>query len=130
MIFVTNEELRQHLELDNLNPGVIEEAFSQINNHEQGHYLFTNTDEYKDRALEYATKQGWNLDTTLVLFEMPPTPEEKMAMEASAKPIEDWDDIQIGYVDPKQIILSFYQNITLEKMAQTINAMGRLKVFL
>ena len=126
MIFVTNEELRKHLELDNLTSGVISEAFEQLNNHERQHFLFTNTDDYKERSLEYVISQGWNPDTTLVLFEMP-VPEE---LREPAPPPQDWDDIQIGYVDPKQLICSFFQDLTLEKMAHTINAIGRLKVFL
>lgn len=51
----------------------------------------------------------------------------------TAKAIEedpDWDDIQIGYVDPKQIICSFYPDTTFEKFAGTINTVANLKAFL
>ncbi len=134
MIFVTYAELHKHVDMSKLNEGVILEAFDHIRGGDSGHFLFTNVDEYKFACAQYAIKQGWDPNTTLVLYHLPPTDEERAAQEAAtAKKIAedpDWDDIQIGVVDPKQVVCSIYPNLTLEKLISTLNSFGNLKAFL
>jgi len=134
MIFVTYTELRKHVDMNKLTEGVIMEAFLHLQEGGNTHFLFTNTDDYKTKCSEYVDRQGWNSETTLILFDWPLNEQEKaeqaarIAQEIASDP--DWDDIQIGSVDPKQIICSFFPNVTLEKMTDTLNSFGRLKVFL
>jgi hypothetical protein len=134
MIFVTYRELHKHVDMSKLNEGVIMEAFDHLRGGEKGHFFFTNVDEYKFACAQYAIKQGWDPETTLVLFQLPPTDEERAARAAeTAKKIEedpDWDDIQIGQVDPKQVICSLHPNLSLEKLVSTLNSFGNLKAFL
>lgn len=134
MIFVTYTELRKHVDMSQLNQGVLMEAFDHLRDGEKGHFLFTNIDEYKHVCETYAVGQGWDPETTLVLFELPPTEEERAAQEAEAakRAAEDpdWDDIQIGTVDPKRVICSLHENLSLERLAATLNSFGKLKAFL
>jgi hypothetical protein len=134
MIFVTFSQLREHVDMDKFNHDLVMEVFEYLRAGDKNHFLFSNTDEYKEKCPEYAISQGWDSETTLVLFEPPPTEEEKaIQQEKIAKQIAedpDWDDIQIGQVDPKQVVCSFYPNLTFEKLVQTFNSFGNMKAFL
>lgn len=133
MIYVTFDELRSKLELDNLTQGIIKEAFHALVGDQKNHFLFTNLKEYKEKTVEYALKRGWDPETTVVLYD---PPKEEQTTDDAAKPIDatasgdiDWDDIQIG-ISPQQIICSFFTNMTVEKMVHVINSYGRMKAFL
>ncbi len=134
MIFVTYTELREHVDMSKLNEGIIMEAFDHLRGGDKGHFLFTNIDEFKFACAEYAYSQGWDTETTLVLFEPPPTEEERAVREAEAikraKEDPDWEDCTVGAVDPKQVICSLHPNLTLEKLVNTLTSFGKLKAFL
>ncbi len=134
MIYVTYSHLREQVAMDQLNENLLMEIFDKLSDGDKLHFLFTNTNEYKDTCPQYAVNRGWNPDTTLVLYELPPTEEERAAQAAAtAKAIEEdpnWDDIQVGPSEPNQIICSFFQDLTLEKLVQTLNSYAKLKAFL
>lgn len=134
MIFVTNNKLREHVDMNKMTVELLQEAFGLLVNHGKRHFLFTNIDDFEKECLNYAIEQGWDPDTTLVSYEEPLTTEEREERDARvAKEIAedpDWDDIQIGYVDPKQVICSLYPNMTFEKFIGTINSVANLKAFL
>lgn len=134
MIYLTMTELRTLVDMEKIDADLIGEIFVALRSGGKQEFLFTNTDEYLTACPEHARKQGWDPETTLVLYEPPPTEEERAEMAANtAKQIAedpDWDDIQIGYVDPKQIICSFFPEVSKEKMAQVFNSYANLKAFL
>lgn len=126
MRLTTYDELRPLIESEGLKADLLAEAFKLIS--PQSHFLWLDVNEIEQGATEYAIKQGWDPETTLVLYSPPRSP----ADETDQEPIGDDSDfdIQIGSLNPNQAVCSLYQNLTVEKLADTINKIVRMKIFL
>lgn len=128
MRFLTFAELRIHQDFELVETNLLAEGFRQARPCQMNHIWSTVTDLEKD-ATQFALDHGWNPETTLVLYD-PPRTEEELAVsaEATRKAIEedpDWDDIQIGYVPPDQVVASLYVDMTAEKLIDIILSPAR-----
>ena len=127
MRYFTFVELRPLLDPSNIDVDLLAERF-KIANGGRNH-LFTNIDDLKADANKFAIDKGWDPETTLVLYDPPRTEEERAeAAAATAKAIAedpDWDDIQIGEVDPKQVVASLYRNMTSTQLMDILNGVAR-----
>ena len=102
MIYVTNSQLREHVDMESLNTELIMEIFLALRDGKQN-FIFTNMDDYQNICPQHALNCGWNPETTLVLF---------------------------AHVDSKQIICSFFPNLTFERMVKVFTSYSNLKAFL
>ena len=123
MRFLTFEELRRHQDFELVDIDLLAEGFKLARPCQMNHIWSTMDDLEKD-ATQFALDHDYDPETLLVLYDPPRTEKEK---EAVAKLIAqrqaeepDWDDIQIGYVDPKQVVASLYQNMTTEELIKII----------
>lgn len=136
MKFITNDELRELVDFQSIHEDLLLEGFKLASREGGGSrftHLFTNIDDLVKDSENHAITNGWDPDTTLVLYSPPPTEEDRAASaERTRKAIEedpDWGDIQIGYVDPKQVVASIYKDMTAEKLVRLLTAPFNLKVF-
>lgn len=121
----TFEQLRPLLELDSLNADLLSEAFKLL---DYGHhYIWVDISELEAKATTYATQQGWDPQTTLVLYSLP-TPPQPVDPDKEID-LDDFD-VQIGTLNPTQAVCSLYPNLTVEKLAETLNRVSRMKAFL
>lgn len=130
MNLVTYEELRPLLEVEHLSGDLLMEVMKLIS--ESNHLIWVDYKDMETRATAYAIEQGWDPETTMVLY-YPPSPvptykelEKEMGIE---DPTDDFD-IQIGSLNPSQIVCTLYPNMSATKFAETINRLSRMRVFL
>lgn len=135
MRFVTFTQLRELVDFTEVDREFLKDGFrlAQSGNGEKFSHVFTTVDDMEKDCTNYALERGWDPETTLFLYEPPKTEEEKEAIaERTRKEIEedpDWDDIQIGYMDPKQVNGSIYKNMTIERLAELLMKPWKLRVF-
>lgn len=132
MRLVTYDQLRPLLELDHLDGDLLAEAFKLLNcGH---HYIWVDANQIEERSSQYAIEQGWNPETTMVLYSPPtpvPTYQEMQKDMGITEPTPDDDfDIIIGTLNPTQTVCSLYPDMSAEKLADTINRVSRMRVFL
>lgn len=132
MIHFTVDELRSKIDLKSIDGDLLSEGFRLLMS---GHHMiWSNLDNFEKESNQYCLDQGWDPETTLIYYDLPPTEEERKAQEeATRKQIEedpDWDDIQIGYVDPQQVIVTLVPNMTKERFVEVLLKPEKLKAFL
>jgi len=121
MIFITFDQLREHLDLQKLDNDIMNQAFNYL---DCGHNMvWTDVNDIENRCLAYACQQDWDPDTTLVLFDDPRTKSERIVVD------EDDAFSTVGSLNKNQTVCFLYKNLTLEKLADTLNRFGRMRVF-
>lgn len=79
-----------------------------------------------DESLKYMQQQGFDPNTTLILYVDPPDPNE-VAKEES---ISEDTFSALSKLNKSQCVCWFMPNMTLEKFAKTINKLTQNKAFL
>lgn len=135
MIFLTFDELRKLVDFTDVDRQFVRDGFrlAQCGNGERYSHVWTTVDDMEKDCTNYALERGWDPETTLFLYDPPKTEEElEVIAEQTRKAIEedpDWDDIQIGHVDPKQVNGSIYKDMTPERLAELLLKPWKLRVF-
>jgi hypothetical protein len=127
MNLATFDDLRPLVEVEKMDAELLAETFRILNYGH--HYLWIDKEEIEQKATQYALQQGWDPDTTLVLYSLPTLTQEYVPDPDREIDLDDFD-IQIGSVNPNQAVCTLYPNLTVEKLADTINRISRMRVFL
>jgi len=133
MILFTFENLRSMVDLTKIDSDFLAQGFKLAAVDSGRNHLWTTMDDLEKDAEKHAIDNGWDPATMLVLYDPPRTEEERAAAaEEIKRQIEedpDWDDIQIGEVDPKRVIASVYKNMTPEKLVKELLRPWEMRVF-
>lgn len=134
MILFTNEQLRELVDFTEVDHDFLAQGFKlAAQGSGRPNVIWTNMENLKRDAEKHALDNGFDPATMLVLYSPPRTEEErKAAEEATRRQIEedpDWDDIQIGYVDPEQVVASVYKDMTPERLVELLLKPWKLRVF-
>lgn len=117
MRFLTFEELRRNQDFELVDTNLLAEGF-KLARPCQMNLIWSTMEHLEKDATQFALDHGYDPETLLVLYD-PPRPAEEKDINQQAQDL-DWDDIQIGYIDPKQVIASLYQNMTAEELIKII----------
>jgi hypothetical protein len=134
MILLTYDELRELVDFSKIDGDFLAQGFKlAARGSGRPNMIWTNMENLEKDATKHALDHGFDPETMLVLYERPRTEEErKAAEEETRRQIEadpDWDDIQIGYVDPNQVIASVYKDMTPQRLAQLLIKPWEMRVF-
>jgi hypothetical protein len=134
MRFLTNAELRELVDFTDVDHDFLVQGFKLAAiGSGRPNLIWTTMEKLEEDARKHAIDNGFDPETMLVVYDPPKTEEErKAAEEETRRQIEedpDWDDIQIGYVDPNQVIASVYKDMTPERLVELLLKPWKLRVF-
>lgn len=134
MRFLTNTELRELVDFEEIDHEFLIQGFRLAAlGSGRPNMIWTTMENLEQDARKHALDNGFDPETMLVVYDPPKTEEErKAAEEETRRQIEedpDWDDIQIGYVPPDQVIASVYKDMTPERLAELLVKPWKLRVF-
>lgn len=108
-----------------LNPSLVIKAWNMYNFKSDMKWL--RFDKLDELAIEVCNVNNWDPDTTLMLYS---PPRDNPNCEPVSQETIDHELDTLSLSNKVLCICSFYQNMTLEKMAKALNQIHNLKAFL
>ncbi len=134
MRLITNAELGELVDFTGVDHDFLVQGFRlAAEGSGRPNMIWTTMENLEQDARKHAIDNSFDPETMLVVYDPPKTEEQrKAAEEETRRQIEedpDWDDIQIGYVDPNQVIASVYKDMTPERLVELLLKPWKLRVF-
>jgi hypothetical protein len=121
-------DLTNLLELDGMTAELITEAWKV---HKIPFvFKWISFDSLEEDANAFAISRGWDLETSLMLYDMPA--DNKDGIEVFAKNDKTFllEISKLSMLNNTQCVCQFFENTTLEELAIKINQIKRMKAFL
>jgi len=134
MRFPTHNELKELVDFSEVDHDFLVQGF-KLTAIDSGrpNAIWTTMETMEQDVRQHTIDNGFDPETTLVVYDPSKTKEKRKATEGETRrQIEenlDWDDIQIGYIDPNQVAASFCKNMIPERLVEPLLKPWKMRIF-